>query len=532
MMMRVFILLCLLAWSPIEGFTLARVSRAAPLYPGGLGGLTTLRNAPPATEGTSVTSPVPVGEEVFDKVAMKRGLDKEFATVALPAFVSLAADPIASLVDAIYVARLGPVEQAAMGIAISAQFSIAKLYNDPLLKTSTSLVAGKEGEELEGSVATAVVTAMVIGIIQCVIFLYMGNTIMRGIGLKKDSEMLKPAVEYLKWRGFGVPAATMLLVTNGIFRGRGDTTTPLYCTTFGNLVNIILDPILIFHCGMGCAGAGAATAISQWASAIPLIYLLNKAVPIRIWGRSKAFFKEALSSYLAAGGLIFLRTVAKIAAYTVTSSAAARLGTVPMAAYSMTFNLGFATSQLCESVAIAGQALLAREYPFGSAKRKSAARHVIRRCLVLGLLISAALSTLTLANQSSVLRKLTSSEEVYQAAAQIMPVVLLTQLFKGLAYSTGGIILGGLDWFWSSLGMQIAAALAIGMVYVMPLSLWNIWASLCVFMATQVVVSGYRIVSNKGPWNGLDIFGKDSDEVKVASGSEKGVNSGSDVAMA
>lgn len=43
-----------------------------------------------------------------------------------------------------------------------------------------------------------------------------------------------------------------------------------------------------------------------------------------------------------------LRTIAKIAAYSYTASAAARLGAIPMAAYSLTFNLGFATSQLCE----------------------------------------------------------------------------------------------------------------------------------------------------------------------------------------
>mmetsp|Transcript_326 Transcript_326/g.446 ORF Transcript_326/g.446 Transcript_326/m.446 type:complete len:231 (+) Transcript_326:178-870(+) len=156
----------------------------------------------------------------FDKPAMKKKLDKDFAKVALPAFVSLAADPLASMVDAIYVARLGAVQQAAMGIAVSAQFSIAKLYNDPLLKTSTSLVAGIEGEELEKSVATIIATAMAIGIIQCVIFLAAGTPIIRGIGVSKTSEMLIPAVNYLKWRAFGVPAATVLLVSNGIFRGK------------------------------------------------------------------------------------------------------------------------------------------------------------------------------------------------------------------------------------------------------------------------------------------------------------------------
>lgn len=42
-----------------------------------------------------------------------------------------------------YTGRCGPIDQAGMGIAISAQYSVAKLYNDPLLKTSTSLVAGR-----------------------------------------------------------------------------------------------------------------------------------------------------------------------------------------------------------------------------------------------------------------------------------------------------------------------------------------------------------------------------------------------------
>jgi Na+-driven multidrug efflux pump len=255
----------------------------------------------------------------------------------------------------------------------------------------------------------------------------------------------------------------------------------------GNIVNILLDPFLIFHCGMGCAGAGAATAFSQWVAAIPLLYLLNKAVPIKIIGRDRAFFDAAFSSYLKAGGLIFLRTVAKIAAYTVTSSAAARLGTISMAAYSLTFNLGFATSQLCESVSIAAQALLAREFPFSNARRKISAAHLIRRSLLLGFLISAALSGTTLWNQKNVLNQLTKSPEVFQAAAKIMPVVLLTQMIKGLAYSTGGIILGGLDWYWSSLGMQISAVVCIGLTYALPPSLWNIWIALAGFMGIQVV---------------------------------------------
>jgi putative MATE family efflux protein len=447
-------------------------------------------------------------ETIGSLQAMRNKLDSEFINVALPAFIGLAAEPLASLVDAIYVGRCGPVEQAGMGIAISAQYSVAKLYNDPLLKTSTSIVANKSGDDLSASVATAIVTAVIIGILQSLGFVFFGGQFLSLMGVAKTAEMRKPAIRYLVWRALGIPAATVLLVTNGIFRGRGDTKTPLYCTTFGNLINIILDPILIFGCGMGCAGAGAATAVSQWAAAIPLLYLLNKSIPFNLL-KQKGFIQQALQSYAAAGSLIMLRTVAKISAYTVTSSAAARLGTIPMAAYSLTFNLGFATSQLCESISIAAQALIARDIPLDSPRKRAATAHVIMRGLQLGILVSAALAMTTIYNQKGVLQGMTASAEVRAAAAAVMPVVLTTQIFKGMSYSTGGILLGGMDWYHSTMGMVAASVACIGLVLVLPLSLRNIWIGLAAFMGMQVVCAGWRLLSGEGPWKGLNLLSID-----------------------
>ena len=450
---------------------------------------------------------------------MRNKLDREFINVALPAFIGLAAEPIASLVDAIYVGRCGPVEQAGMGIAISAQYSVAKLYNDPLLKTSTSIVANKSGDDLSASVATAIVTAVIIGILQSLGFVFFGGQILSLMGVAKSAEMRKPALRYLVWRALGIPAATVLLVTNGIFRGRGDTKTPLYCTTFGNLVNIVLDPILIFGCGMGCAGAGAATAVSQWAAAIPLLYLLNKSIPFNLL-KQKGFIQQALQSYAAAGSLIMLRTVAKISAYTATSSAAARLGTIPMAAYSLTFNLGFATSQLCESISIAAQALIARDIPLDTPRKRAATAHVIMRGLQLGVLVSAALAMTTIYNQNGVLQGMTASQEVRAAAAAVMPVVLWTQIFKGLSYSTGGILLGGMDWLYSTIGMVTASIACIGVVLVLPLSLRNIWMGLAVFMGMQVLGAAWRLLSGQGPWKDLNLWSMDPNRFLFETGGD------------
>lgn len=373
-----------------------------------------------------------------------------------------------------------------MGIATSAQYSVAKLYNDPLLKTSTSLVAGKSGDELSASVATAISSAILIGTLQCLVFVLFSRQIMHGMGVSSTAEMLKPSLSYLQWRAFGIPASTVLLVSNGIFRGRGDTKTPLYCTFAGNIANILLDPVLIFGFNMGCGGAGAATAISQWITAIPLLYSLHRSIPFNIFAKDNQFLTSALTSYFKAGGLILIRTIAKISAYTVTASAAARLGTVPMAAYSLTFNLGFATSQLCESISVATQALLARDMPLDTSKKRISAAHIIRRSLLAGVLVSSALTVSTRLNQGAVISKLTKTPEVFSAAMSIMPVVLATQVLKGLAYSTGGILLGGLDWGWSTVSMIAASVVCTGLIFVLPLSLWNIWVALAAFMGTQV----------------------------------------------
>jgi putative MATE family efflux protein len=413
-------------------------------------------------------------------------LDKDFMKIGVPALISLAAEPVSAIADAIFVARLGTVAQAALGLAVSAQFSVSKLYNDPLLKTSTSIVAGKEGPELEAAVASAVMTAAALGIIQSIVFLAFAPQILNLMGLTRNSEMMAPALSYLRWRSLGVPAATLVLVTNGIFRGRGDTKTPLYCTLFGTLLNVVLDPMFIFALNMGCAGAGAAVALAQWCSVIPLLYLLNRMVPIRIVGRDKVFFTSAVTSYFNAGALLLLRTLSKISVYSFTSAAAARLGPVVMAAYTITFNVAMAGSQLCEAISIASQSLIARNFPFNTPQRKEVARHIVARSVSVGWYTSAVLAVLSMVFQNQILATLTRSAEVSSAAAKVMPLVIFTQVLKGLGYATQGIVLGGQDWLWSSLGSQVAGVLSVGLLFALPKSLLNIWVALAVLMGTQV----------------------------------------------
>lgn len=158
---------------------------------------------------------------------------KEFFIIAIPALIQLAAEPLAGLIDTIYLGRLGPAVLGGVGVAISAQYAVNKLYNDPLLRTSISLVASKDGietttndtdnlndndtkkrntnkeQELSIAVSTALLLALIVGIIQWIIYMIFTDTIANLMGIYSTNEMWISCIDYMKIRSFGAPAATL-----------------------------------------------------------------------------------------------------------------------------------------------------------------------------------------------------------------------------------------------------------------------------------------------------------------------------------
>eukprot|EP00559_Dactyliosolen_fragilissimus_P002943 CAMPEP_0184862522 /NCGR_PEP_ID=MMETSP0580-20130426/6985_1 /TAXON_ID=1118495 /ORGANISM="Dactyliosolen fragilissimus" /LENGTH=649 /DNA_ID=CAMNT_0027360441 /DNA_START=89 /DNA_END=2038 /DNA_ORIENTATION=- len=511
---------------------------------------------------------------------LKSKLNRDFLAIAIPAFVQLAAEPLAGLVDTAYLGRLGPEVLGGAGVAISAQYAVSKLYNDPLLRTSISLVASQDGksrkqnndninntndnhneqndaltsttksttsttasgetansqnEELGIAISSALLLALAVGTIQLLVYSTLAPTIVQTMmGVPSTSTMYQPATSYLRVRAFGTPAATLWLVTNGIFRGLGDTRTPLIYSLAFTALNALLDPFFIFTMHMGASGAALGTLLAQYMALGPLLFALNRKnnVTIDLFGQMDQL-KDTLLQYLQAGGYVLFRTLGKVLAYAACARQAAILGPVMAAAYNLTFQLGFATTQICEAVAVSVQTLLARELadkgdedddhddtepimdntnhtPSSSSNHHPiqtvAVRHLIRQSITIGGIVAFALSILTYLQQHSVMASLTSDVAVQTASIAIFPVVLITQVLKGLAYPVNGIIMGGLDWKFTMGAMWVANAVCLGVLYLgngtaaAPISLERIWWALAAFMGTQVVTGVARFLSGTGPW--------------------------------
>lgn len=106
-----------------------------------------------------------------------------------------------------------------------------------------------------------------------------------------DEPIFEPALEYLRVRAWGLPAALISTVGIGSFRGQLDTTTPLKIALLENIINLVLDILLIFGFSKsfeigaagtiflhipayGVSGAACATVISEWFSSIVFLRIM------------------------------------------------------------------------------------------------------------------------------------------------------------------------------------------------------------------------------------------------------------------
>ncbi|XP_068634277.1 protein DETOXIFICATION 44, chloroplastic [Aristolochia californica] len=438
----------------------------------------------------------------------------EILAIALPAALALAADPIASLVDSAFVGHLGSVELAAVGVSMSVFNLVSKLFNVPLLNVTTSFVAeeqalvqegnnnafqvatgNKKGKKLLPTVSTSLAMATAIGIAEMVALSVGSGSLMDVIGITVDSPMRAPAEQFLTLRAFGAPPLVIALATQGIFRGFKDTKTPLYAVGIGNLLNAILDPILIFLCGIGISGAAVATVISEYVIALILLWELNLKVilvPPNIDG-------VGVARYVKSGGLLTGRTIAVLVTMTLATSMAARLGPIPMAGHQICLQVWLAVSLLNDALALAGQALLAGAYAQGNYKK---GRHVINKVIQIGIATGVALAIIMLVGFGPFSRVFSNDPAVLKVALSGVMFVAGSQPFNALAFVMDGIYYGLSDFEYAAYSMIFSGLISsIFMLVAAPLfGLVGIWTGLFLFMALRVLAGFQRFGAKDGPW--------------------------------
>jgi putative MATE family efflux protein len=430
----------------------------------------------------------------------RKSIDREFAALAIPALGALAADPLVSIVDTAFVGRLGTVPLAALGVN-AAIFSLAFVVFNFLAYGTTPRVARAwargDSRAVSASVMQALVVAATAGTVATLLLLVAGGWIVTAMGASGD--LHEPALAYLRIRALAGPAVLIVMAGHGIFRGIQDTRTPLWITLGLNLVNLVLDPILIFWVGWGLEGAAWATVVAQWCGAAAFLRLL--VGPRRdLIGTSPRLpsFREVLP-FLRVGGELVVRSFSLIGTLAVATAVAARVGTVEVAAHQVAVQLWLFLALVVDAVAVAAQALVGRYRGLGS---EEAVRSVAGRLLWWAAAVGAVLTLLFLAGAPWIPRIFTDDPATLFAVGVALPFVIWMQPLNALVFVWDGIFMGAEDFRFLALQMLLASAVALSvLLLVVPMGwgLPGVWWAIVALMGVRGVTLAARYWGSRGP---------------------------------
>ena len=202
-------------------------------------------------------------------------------SLAAPTILSMLITSIYNLADTFFVGQISTSASGAVGI-VSSLMAIIQALGFMLGHGSGSIISRSLGSQNTDAAtrfaSTSFFTALVFGgIITAAGLLTLPDFMML---LGSTETILPHACAYARYILLAAPIMMSSLVMNNILRYEGKASFAMIGLVTGGLLNIALDPLFIFGLGMGTAGAGLATALSQTISFCILLsmFLRGKTV--------------------------------------------------------------------------------------------------------------------------------------------------------------------------------------------------------------------------------------------------------------
>ena len=253
-------------------------------------------------------------------------IPKLILTLAVPTMIGMLITSAYNMADAYFVSKLGTSASGAIGIVFSLMAIIQALGFTVGMgsgSTISRLLGKKENDKAQEMASSALAVSFILGIILSVTGLLMLEKLMLLLGATKS--ILPYAVEYAKYILYAAPVMMASFVLNNLLRAEGKTKLAMTGIGIGGILNIALDPLLIFGFGMDIGGAAVATLISQVIGFIVLLSFFRKKTILRFSIRklSKKFtiYKEFIGNGMPS---LFRQGLASVASVALNRVAAAQ----------------------------------------------------------------------------------------------------------------------------------------------------------------------------------------------------------------
>lgn len=200
---------------------------------------------------------------------------KSMWKMAMPIIAGMMVQTLFNVVDIMFIGWLGADEVTAVAFVSPLFFIIIGLgvgIGTGTTATIAQYIGQKDKENAEKTASQTILIGFLSTIFLTVLGVIYGEGLLSILGA--DGEILSIAYSYLRILTFGLGLVIFSMFFRAILAGEGETKIPMIIGLIGTVLNLILDPILIFTFDYGVRGAAFATIISQIAMVASYLFII------------------------------------------------------------------------------------------------------------------------------------------------------------------------------------------------------------------------------------------------------------------
>jgi putative MATE family efflux protein len=420
--------------------------------------------------------------------------DQSVLSLAVPALVVLAAEPLYLLVDTAVVGHLGTVALGGLAVGGGLLAWASGLLNFLAYGTTARAARRAGAGDRTGAVEEGVQAswlAVGLGLLVLVAFQLLAGPLCRLLA-GGPGAVAGAGETWLRIAGCGAPLLLLSLAGNGWLRGVQRLRQPVRYVLAGSLVSLVLCPLLVHPLGLGLPGSAVANLVGQGVSAGLFVRaLLREGVALRPR-------PAAIGTQLAIGRDLLLRSAVLQVSFLVAAGVVARDGAARLGAHQIALQLFFFLALVLDAYAIAAQTLVGHALGAG---RPDEARATARRVARWGLGTGTLVAVLLLALRGVLPQLFTSDPAVLHQVAVVWWFLALMQPLAGVVFALDGVLMGAGD-----VGYLRTVTLGSALLGFLPLSLlagplgWGlagVWTGLDLFIALRLAGVLARVAGSR-----------------------------------
>ncbi|MBU1700772.1 MAG: MATE family efflux transporter [Candidatus Eisenbacteria bacterium] len=446
-------------------------------------------------------------------------LTKKLLMMGWPVTLSFLLQTMHNLADAFWLGKLGKTALVAPTITMNI-FFIALSLAMGLGMGGSTLVAQYKGAgrlaEMRRAGGQSLVLLVIAGILLSVLIFSIAAPILRL--LQTPSDAFQQTLDYMRLILVGIPFMFIYFVYQGISAGIGDTISPLRVNATTVLLNVVLDPFLIFGIGpfpqMGVVGAALATCLAQAVAAGLCLHRLFRGRQGFHLRRSDLRWNRTMTGRILKIGVpVSLGQVGSALGFTLLLGIVNTFGSAVTAAFGIGHRIIHVA--LAPAIGLSQSCATSVGQNLGANQVRRATRSVYTSALMLGVVLLPATS-LTFFFGDFISRLFVSDPEVVQYGRDLFRITsfsvfvfgfitILMGAFRGAGHTVPFMILNmGRLWLVRVPGAYLLAkVLQLG-----PLGLW--WA---MFLSNMLTAIAGTIWFSLGTWKKAVIDSRPADDL-------------------